>query len=217
MTLNLMTMKKLIILLLLTTTAGLTNPAQAQEDEIQQLALNIQKLAQFKQILKDLKKGYEIVHKGYSTVKNLSEGNFKLHQTFLDGLWQISPTVRNYRRVKDIIQFQVILVREYKQAYGRFRQEGRFTPQELHYLGGVYENLFRQSLRDLDELATVITAKKLRMSDDERLTAIDRIYSGMQDKLLFLRDFNNRATLLAAARAKEQNDAKALRSIYGTN
>ena len=217
MTLNLMTMKKLIILLLLTTTAGLTNPAQAQEDEIQQLALNIQKLAQFKQILKDLKKGYEIVHKGYSTVKNLSEGNFKLHEAFLDGLWQVGPTVRNYRRAKDIIQFQVILVREYKQAYGRFRQEGRFTPQELDYLGGVYENLFRQSLRDLDELATVVTAKKLRMSDDERLGAIDRIHSGMQDKLLFLRQFNRSTALLALGRAREQNDASTLRGIYGIN
>lgn len=210
-------MKRTIILFLLLTVAGLANQAAAQEDEIQQLALNIQKLAQFKQILKDLKKSYEIVHKGYSTVRDLSKGNFDLHRTFLDGLWQVSPAVRNYRRAKEIIEYQTVLVREYRHAYVRFRRESRFTPQELDYLGGVYENLFRQSLRDLDELVTIVTAKKLRMTDDERLTAIDRIYSGMQDKLLFLRDFNNRATLLAAARAKEQREANALRGIYGTD
>lgn len=211
-------MKKLtVLLLLLMTTAGLSSQAAAQEDEIQQLLLNVQKLAQFKQILKDLKKGYEIVHKGYSTVKNLSEGNFKLHQDFLDGLWQVSPTVRNYWRIKDIIQYQTVLVREYKQAYGQFRQGNRFTPQELNYLSGVYESLFRQSLRDLDELATVITANKLRMGDEERLRAIDRIHAQMHDKLLFLRHFNGSTTLLALQRAKEQNDASTLRGIYGIN
>jgi len=41
----------------------------------------------------------------------------------------------------------------------------------------------------MDELAGVITAGKLRMSDAERLKAIDRVYTGTMDKLNFLRAF----------------------------
>ncbi len=53
------------------------------------------------------------------------------------------------------------------------------------------------------------------MSDDERLAAIDRIYADMQDKLVFLRYFNNNTTILALQRAKEQNDVVTMSQIYG--
>ena len=86
----------------------------AQTDEIAQLLLNVEKLAQFKQILSDMKKGYEILNGGYNTIKDLSQGNFSLHKTFLDALMEVSPTVKKYKRVADIINYQVILVKEYK-------------------------------------------------------------------------------------------------------
>lgn len=189
----------------------------AQAAEIQQLLLNVEKLSQFRQILSDMKKGYQILEGGYNTVRNISEGNFNLHKAFLDGLMQVSPTVRNYRRVADIIDYQIALVKEYRDAYDRFKRDDNFNPQELDYLGHVYNNLLKESLRNLDELATIITAGKARMSDDERLQAIDRIYADMEDKLMFLRHFNNNTTILAVQRAKERNDVQALRKIYGIN
>ncbi|MBX3255592.1 MAG: TerB family tellurite resistance protein [Chitinophagaceae bacterium] len=211
-------MKKLIILISLSFLGILPAfRASAQADEIAQLILNIEKLAQFKQILSDMKKGYEILSGGYNTIKNISEGNFSLHKAFLDGLMEVSPAVRNYRRVADITNYQIILVKEYRKAYERFRQDNNFNADELAYLGRVYDNLFKESLRNLDELLTVITAGKARMSDNERLQAIDRIYADMQDKLMFLRHFNNNTTILAVQRAKERNDAQTIRKIYGLN
>lgn len=211
-------MKKLIIIISLSFLGILPAfRASAQADEIAQLVLNIEKLAQFKQILSDMKQGYEILSGGYNTIKNISEGNFSLHKAFLDGLMEVSPTVRNYRRVADITNYQIILVKEYRKAYERFRQDNNFNADELAYLGRVYDNLFKESLRNLDELLTVITAGKARMSDDERLQAIDRIYADMQDKLMFLRHFNNNTTILAMQRAKERNDAQTIRKIYGLN
>ncbi|MET6998672.1 TerB family tellurite resistance protein [Chitinophaga defluvii] len=191
--------------------------ASAQVDEIAQLVLNIEKLSQFKQILSDMKKGYQILNGGYNTIKDISQGNFSLHKTFLDGLMEVSPTVRNYRRVVEIADYQITLVKEYKNAYTRFRRDNNFNPDELAYLGRVYDKLFKASLRNLDELLTVVTAGKARMSDDERLQAIDRIYADMQDKLLFLRHFNNNTTVLAVQRAKERNDAQVLQKIHGVN
>jgi DNA repair ATPase RecN len=211
-------MKKIILIVCLALFGVLPAfKASAQADEIAQLVLNIEKLAQFKQILSDMKKGYQILQGGYNTVRNISQGNFSLHKAFLDGLMEVSPTVRNYRRVADIINYQVILVKEYRNAYDRFRRDNNFNPDELAYLGRVYDNLLKESLRNLNELTTVITAGKARMSDDERLLAIDRIYADMQDKLMFLRHFNNNTTVLAVQRAKERNDAQTIRKIYGLN
>jgi DNA repair ATPase RecN len=207
--------KKLFIMLLFIGGVGTSLKTSAQADELQQLTLNIEKLAQFKQILSDLKKGYEIVSVGYNTIKNISQGNFNLHKDFLDGLMQISPTVKNYKRVADIIKYQIIIVKEYKRAFGRFKNDKNFNSQELEYLNRVYNNLFKQSLKNLDDLTTVVTANKLRMTDDERLKSIDDIFNEIQDKVMFLRHFNNNTTILAVQRAKERNDAATIRNIYG--
>jgi DNA repair ATPase RecN len=211
-------MKKLIIILgIALLSIPMTNKAKAQADEIAQLLLNVEKLAQFEQILSDMKKGYEILSGGYTTIKDLSQGNFSLHKTVLDALMEVSPTVKNYKRVANIINYQIILVKEYKSAFNRFKRDNNFNQQELAYLGRVYENLFKQSLNNLDDLVTIITANKLRMSDDERLRAIDKIFADMQDKLLFLRYFNNNTTVMAVQRAKERNDANTMRLIYNIN
>ena len=209
-------MKKIIIPFLLVLGglfSGLRTAAQAQE--LEQLALDIEKLAQFKQILSDLKKGYEILSGGYNTIKNLSEGNFSLHKTFLDGLMSVSPVVKKYKKCADIVEFQLQLIKEYKKTFKRFKQDENFLPDEIDYIGKVYGKLFEESLKNLETLLTVITADKLRMSDDERLTAIDSIYEEMQNKLSFLRYFNNNTTVLALQRAKDKNDVNAVRSTYG--
>jgi DNA repair ATPase RecN len=158
-------MKK-ILFLLFVLNVGLQPKLFAQSDEAQQLLLNVEKLAQFKQILSDLKKGYQIVVTGYSTIKNLSQGNFNLHKTFLDALMEISPAVRKYKKVADIINDQILIVKEYKNSFSRFKKDNNFNPEEIDYLGKVYTNLFKQSLNNLDELTIIITANKLRMSDD---------------------------------------------------
>jgi DNA repair ATPase RecN len=208
--------RQLIVLSML---VGLLFPSQAdaQSQEMQQLILNIEKLAQFKQILTDMKKGYQILNGGYNVVKDLSKGNFSLHETFLDALMQVSPTVRKYKRVGDIIHYQVLLVKEYKAAFNRFKNSGNFNPEEIAYLEKVYYKLFKESIRNLDELTSVISANTLRMSDDERLAAIDKVYADMQEKLSFLRNFNNSTSVLGIQRTKERNDINAMRSIYKVN
>lgn len=212
-------MKRIMAMLCMIVTLGClpTQKAVAQADEIAQLLLNLEKLRQFRSILKQMKQGYEILTGGYNTVINIAQGNFKIHQAFLDGLLAVSPTIRNYKRVADIIDYQIILVKEYKEALHRFQRDDHFNQEELSYITGIYNNLLKQSLRNLDELTGIVTAGKMRMSDDERLKAIDRIYEDMADKLVFLRHFNNNMTVLAVQRAKEKNDVKTIQRIYGIN
>lgn len=211
-------MRKIRFLLLGILLLGLI-PAgvEAQQEEAEQLLLDVAKLIELKKILNDLKSGYEIVSKGYNTVKNLSEGNFNLHKTFLDGLMAVSPTVKNYRKVADIALLQLQIVKEYKAAIIRFKQDKNFNEQEITYLSQVYSNLTSASLKNLEALTTIITASKLRMSDDERLGAIDTLFDDMQDKLTFLRHFNNSTNILALQRAKERNNIQSVQSLYGIN
>lgn len=188
-----------------------------QVREAQQLLLNWEKLQQLEEILDNMYKGYQILDKGYTTIRNIAEGNYSIHQLFLDGLMAISPAVRNYKRIPFIIQYQQLLLKEYKQAYNRFRRDPNFSPEEIGYLANVYSFLFDASLKNIDELMMIITASQLRMSDDERLQAIDRIFFDMEDKLIFLRAFNSNTQVLAIQRAKSQNDIKTIQQLYNIN
>jgi hypothetical protein len=187
----------------------------SQVTEIQQLILNWEKLAELEKILDNMYTGYKILDKGYTTIKNIAEGNYSIHQIFIDGLMLVNPTVRNYKRIPFIIDYQKLLLKEYSNAYNRFKNDPHFTPQELEYLANVYSYLFTASLRNIDDLVMIITATKLRMSDDERMQAIDRIFYDMESKLIFLRGFNNSTQLLAIQRARSANDVKTIQHLYG--
>lgn len=202
---------KMLLLTLMLTAPGLLS---AQTPEVVQLVLNIEKLNQLRQILSELKKGYEILFKGYTTIKDLSKGNFKLHEAYLDGLLEVNPVVKKYGRIAGIIDLQLALVREYRSAYDRFSSIDSFSREELEYLGKVYKQLTDQSVQSLDALTTVITAKKLRASDDERLKAIDVIYADMQNRLEFLRYFNSSASVLGLQRAREKSNVGVLKELY---
>jgi hypothetical protein len=189
--------------------------ARAQSSEATQLMLNVEKLSQLKNILADMKKGYTVVSQGYKKVKDIASGNFSLHEVFLDGLMVVSPEVKKYRRVADIISVQKSIVSEYKAALRAFRGADVFNAGELGYLGNVYSSLFDASLQNLEDLTMVITSSKLRMSDEERLKAIDRIFLDTSDKLEFLRDFNRGALVLFKQKQKEKREIEQLRMYYG--
>ncbi|MEI6949630.1 TerB family tellurite resistance protein [Paraflavisolibacter sp. H34] len=186
-----------------------------QSYEAQQLLLNVEKLAQLKEALNGLKEGYSIIFSGYTAIKDISEGNFRLHKAFLDSLLKVSPAVRKYKRVAEVLGHQRLLLVEYKEALKKFRQSGNFTGEEFEYFESVYRKVFNESVNSLDALSLVLTNGALRMSDSERLQAVDSIFKKVQEALHFLRHFNNRALILSLQRDKEKADITSLLSLYG--
>src|SRR5260221_11286305 len=104
------------------------NSAFSQEQEMEQLILDWEKLQQLEKILDNMYAGYKILDYGYTTIKNIAQGNYKLNQAFLDGLYLVNPSVRNYKRIPYIIDYQKLLVKEYKNYYKRFNHDRTFSP-----------------------------------------------------------------------------------------
>jgi hypothetical protein len=195
----------------------LSSKSFGQTQAIQQLLLDVEKLTQLKSILTELKDGYKIVSSGYTTIKNISEDNFNLHDIFLKSLLEVTPAVKNYVRIKDIIDAQLSIVREYKNALKQFKGSGEFSVDEMGYLEKVYAHLFNHSLDNLQTMLMVITAGQLRMSDDERINSIDGVWKEVSQELTFLRHFNNQARILCLQRLKEKNDLSAMDQLYDVN
>jgi len=208
-------MKKIIVVLIITMISVLKiESAKAQSFEIQQLILDCEKLAQLKDIYKDLITGYDILSEGYNAVRDISKGNFDLHDIFLDGLLKVSPIVQQYTRVADIIDGELKIVSEYATAFDRFKADNNFSPDEIIYLGKVYDKLLDESIAGLSDLTSVITDGVLRASDDERIMRIDKLYADMKDRLTFLRYFNNNTSVLSLQRARSKNDLNTVGNIY---
>ncbi len=212
-------MKKIIIMLALLLGSAAIMPqqvkAQSIADLLEQLALDYQKLAGLKNILSQMYRGYEMLTKGYNAVRDVAKGNFDIHQVYLDSLLLVSPAVREYPRTRDVISNQHALVAEYHSAYERFRKDKNFSPEEIAYISKVYNKLVDASQQNLDELSLVVTDSKLRMSDAERLAAIDRIYTGSTVQLTFLRRFNDRNLRTTVQRAGDNGDRENIKTLYG--
>jgi len=206
-------LKFLLVALVLLGTA-VTTQVKAQSEDLTQLILDIEKLTQLKGILTDMKTGYDIINGGYNEVKQIASGNFNLHSTFLNGLLIVSPAVANYGRVADIVLKQGYIVTEYQRYYGQFKNSGIFNNDEIAYLGNVYATLLQQSLQNLSQLTDILMAGKLRMNDDERIKAIDHIYADTDDKLSFLRHFDQQAAIMAAQRQHEVNNLSTVQKLY---
>lgn len=190
---------------------------KAQTHEATQLILNYEKLMQMKEILDNMYKGYIILEKGYTRVKGVAEGNFKLHEVFLNELLTISPEVRKYYRVAEIIQYQQQILGEYKSSYHKAKNSDSFSGSELAFMAELYEGLFKASLRNLDELLLILTAGELRMSDFERLKAIDHLHGEMSDLLVSLREINRDVFSLGNQRNRLRNDRKSILNLNGIN
>ncbi|SEA15019.1 hypothetical protein SAMN05192529_10953 [Arachidicoccus rhizosphaerae] len=192
-----------------------TSGVKAQSAEVQQLLLDVTKLSQFKQLLKDLQTSYGILNKGYSTIKDIAAGNFSLHKAFMDGLLMVNPSLAKYRRVADIITDEKAIVSQYKTAFKYFKSSGWLSPGELDYLSKVYSHLVKGSVDNLDALATVLTAGKLNMTDDERLTEVNRLYHDTHQMLQFLIGFNSNVSMLVAQRGGQDLDMVNLKQLQG--
>jgi hypothetical protein len=209
-------MKKIIIILIIAI-APVCSRAQSIAQDLQQLSLDYQKLAGLKSILTQMYTGYEVLSKGYSAVKGVAQGNFSLHEAFLDGLYIVSPTVRKYPKIAQIVTNQEMLVSEYHSAWSSFGNTQHFSPDEVGYMLDVFNNLVTQSLNNLSTLTMVITDSQLRMSDAERLGAIDRLYEDSKNELGYLRSFNNRLYQTSLLRSQQTQDKSSVKSLYGIN
>ncbi|SMD01432.1 hypothetical protein [Pedobacter nyackensis] len=170
----------------------------------------LQQIAALQVYIGYAKKGYDIVGSGLQTVKDISNGEFKLHNSFISSLKQVSPAIRNDVRIAEIIALQISIVK----AFGGIKNTPLLSADQLGYITLVYEEVIRDCFTDLEELLLVITSGKLEMKDDERLVRLNSIYENMLDKSTFTQSFCTEAVQLIRQRELERNEIDAMIRMF---
>lgn len=157
-----------------------------------------------------LKKGYQIIDGGLSTIRDITSGEFKLHYAFISSLKQVSPTIRKDARIAEIISLQISIMK----GFGSIRGSDFLSAENLAYIALVADGIVSECYTDLEELLLVITSGKLEMKDDERLARLNGVYQRMLDKSAFTQDFVGNASLLIRQRQAEEKDLDGIIRMY---
>lgn len=92
----------------------------AQSQELETLKVEMQKLAQLKLMLSEMKNGYQSLAKGYDALRDIGKTNFQLHQQQLDKLLLVSPELQRDPVIRQIQvshqQIQTTCVSLYKSS-----------------------------------------------------------------------------------------------------
>ena len=139
----------------------------------------------------------------------------KLYADYYDELWQVKAAISYYQKVKDIIQKQLQIAGEYKQALVLFRKDKHFTIDDIAYMERIYSGILNESIKNLDQLYLVINSFATQMTDGKRLELINGVANHIEQNLTDLRQFNNQNIRLSLSRSKDQQEINAAKILYG--
>ncbi|MFC4213367.1 hypothetical protein ACFOWA_19400 [Pedobacter lithocola] len=172
----------------------------------------LKQLAYLKMYAGYLKKGYDVVSDGLSTIKGFTSGEFGLHEAFFGSLKMVSPVIKQNYRVIEIISMQVKISKMF--ADMAFLDIGNTN---LNYLRTVNAEIHSECNKDLDELILIITASKVEMSDDERLIRLAKVHSSMSEKTEFSLGLYAEVEGLSKAQKNEKSEIIKMRRLYEKN
>lgn len=139
----------------------------------------------------------------------------ELYSQYYDELKQVKTVLFYYHNIKDVIDQQAALIKEYKRVYTGVKLDKHFTPDEIEYIGKVYKGIMDESVRNIDQLMLVIKSFTTQMSDAQRLELINKAAIAMQQNFDNLKSFNEKNIQLAMQRGKDVRNITVVKKLYG--
>lgn len=201
------------IVLILMMACAATVRTDAQTQEMEQLKLNLEKLAQFKLMLTEMKSGYQTLLNGYNALRDAGRANFSLHKEYLDGLLTVSSSVASQPAVQRIYAEQKRLLSDGKTWIARLKGAQAFKVSEINEIVTSYTTMVALVDADTELLLRVLAPGLFRMSDGERSGFISAIESSVQrqvQKFAMLQEQYNRQLSL---RIQTKRDAQDIRRL----
>lgn len=139
----------------------------------------------------------------------------KLYDDYFQELKKIKDALSYYHRIKDIVEDQVAMVKEYKAAWALFRQDQNFTAAELEYMSEIYTGMLGESVKSIDQLLMVVNAFTTQMTDAARMEIINTTAAEMEKGFMDLKEFNNQNKLISLQRASARGEIEYIKKLYG--
>jgi len=148
-------------------------------------------------------------------ISNWAKQQKELYSKYFDQLWKVRSAIGTYQAVRDIINKQTQLVREYSTAFNLVKQDKNFSPEEIDYIQQVFAGILEESLKSIEQVQFAITSFLTQMTDAKRLTILHTAADNIEQTLTDLRQFNQQNIGISLQRSKERNDIDVTKKLYG--
>ena len=162
-----------------------------------------------------LSEGYNIAKNGLGIIQEIKGCDFSLHSDHFNSLNRINPAIQRYANVTAIIAVQVNIAKLATKAIPNFINSRQFTSKEIKYIQKVFESLLTDCATNMNELYSLITNDNIELKDDERIFAIDALYSDMHNMQIFTHSFCTSTTLLLMQRKHNADEITSSQKLNG--
>lgn len=175
----------------------------------------VEQIAALQVYLEYVEKGYHLTRDGLTLIGDIKNGELGLHRGYFNSLKTVNPHIMKYPKIAAILSMQMDIINQQYSVRSSSKKSGQFSMDELDYIKKVFDNLEREAEKGLDELQLVLSDGKMKMTDDERITQVDKIYKSMRDKYSFAQSLSNKVKILIRQRKQGRKEAKDLEQLYG--
>lgn len=155
----------------------------AQSQEMEQLKLDLEKLAQLKLMLSEMKSGYQSLVRGYNSLHDAGLNNLNLHQQYLNDLLKINPAVSADPSIAAVYAGREQMGKSCNDLLSAIRLSGFFSVTEINELNQHCHEILQRADGDIRLLEGILQPGALRMSDAERSSLIAVIQRAMQKRV----------------------------------
>jgi hypothetical protein len=211
---------KIVVLVITLLSVGLFGPVRSQtfsewfQQKKTQKKYLVQQIALLQVYLGYLKKGYTIVNNGITTVRQIRSGEFDLHSTFYTSLSRVNPQIKQYSKAAAILRNQQLILSTYRSTIESIRGSPYVPAEQTDWLYRTCQPFLEDVAATTHHLIAVLTNGRLKMSDNERIGQIDKLYDQSKKQLIFIQQMATDASMLKTQRSKDQYENEYLRRQY---
>jgi hypothetical protein len=217
--------RKLIVVLLL---LFLIPGAKAQDpitkiiqegikEVIRAIDLKIQRLQNETIWLQDVQKTVENVMAKLKLdeISDWAERQRSLYANYFDELRELKQAFTYYSKLKNIIELQTALIRDYKRAIKAVKETNAFTPEELLHILNIYEGIAKESSKNIESLFAIISSFATQMTDAKRMELINESEAALKTTYDDLKRFSSQNLQLSISRARSEKEIQLVKALYG--
>ncbi|RPE13180.1 hypothetical protein EGT74_06515 [Chitinophaga lutea] len=156
--------------------------------------------------LQKVKKGYKTLRDGLAVIGDIKNGDFTIHRIFLDKRLRVSPLVKKHAKAAAIVALYAAMTDRYRRWRTELARHPVANARQVDYYYRLTGQLLDDAALLTADLLMILQDGQLAMTDAERISAIDHLYTQAIRHQANLQQFCDQT--LQAARYRGQLDAQ---------
>ena len=127
---------------------------------------------------------------------------------------QVRSAITGFRKVRQVVQIQLDLVQEYSEVWDLLKGDPVFSHDESVHMEKVYALILDRSLKNLEQVQSIVRSFHLAMSDLQRIQLINETINDLYGNYRDLKAFNRQNLILRFQRLSQKEKVGKVRELY---